>query len=462
MTDIYRDERIPRDAYWPTFVKSLVMTPVGPVTPAASIGVYWGHQYQASEYESKLLQSLASAADLALVGVRAYDEARSARLQAEAASRLKDEFLATISHELRTPLNGILGWARLLRVGRLSAEEMRRALETIERNAQAQNRLIEDLLDISRIISGKMRLDMREVKLVPVIEAALNVVRPVAEAKGVHLQSLLDAGMEAVAGDADRLQQVIWNLLSNAIKFTPRGGEVRVQLKLTKTQAEISVSDTGAGISPEFLPYVFDRFRQADGSSTRLHGGLGLGLAIVRHLVELHGGTVQAHSAGLGQGATFTLTFPLIASYQPDVLPLVSHTLPTDLKISLDGVHVLLVDDDPSTRDLLFTLLVSKGATVSAVASAAAGLAALTSLPDIIISDIEMPEEDGYAFIRKVRSAEQGRAAQVPAIALTAYARVEDRVRAISAGYQMHVPKPVEPTELLLVIASLAQRQEIL
>ncbi len=456
--DIYQDERIPHDAYRPTFIQSLVMTPIGPGTPVASIGVYWARRHRASEYETKLLQSLASAADLALAGVRAYDEARRAQAQAEEANRLKNEFLATVSHELRTPLNGILGWAKILHAGGLPAAKTQQALETIERNARLQNRLIEDLLDISRIISGKLRLDMRELNLAAVIEAALSIVRPAAEAKAVHLQTFLDPAVGLVVGDADRLQQVVWNLLSNAIKFTSSGGQVSVRLKLVQTQVELSVSDTGAGISPAFLPYVFDRFRQADGSITRSHGGLGLGLAIVRHLVELHGGTVQANSLGEGQGTTFTVSLPLIATSQSATPPLMGESLSPEFEGRLQGLRALVVDDDPSARELLTTLLTATGAAVTAVESSAAGLAVLASAPpDIIISDIEMPGEDGYSFIRRVRNGD-GRGAQTPAIALTAYARVEDRVRALSAGYQMHVPKPVEPTELILVIASLFNR----
>lgn len=457
--DIYQDMRIPHEAYDPTFVRSLVMTPVGPGNPVASIGVYWAHQYHASEYERELLQSLASAADLALAGVQAYDEARQARAQAEEANRLKDEFLATVSHELRTPLNAILGWAKMLLSGKLPAAEVLHALEIIERNARSQNRLIGDLLDVSRIISGKMQLELRPVNLAAVIEAAVNVVRPTAEAKGVNLYSILEAGTVSVTGDAERLQQVVWNLLSNAVKFTPREGSVLVQLEQVDTLVEITVSDTGAGINAEFLPYVFDRFRQADSSITRPHGGLGLGLAIVRHLTELHGGTIRVQSEGEDQGATFTISLPISAAacnastLQMQSLHLQEAPVP-DFGVRLDGIRLLVVDDELDARNLLLSMLKSSGAEVSAVESSAEGLRALAEASfDVIISDIEMPGEDGYSFLRKARSLQPEK--MIPAIALTAHTRTADRVRALSAGYQSHVSKPVEPAELLAVIANL-------
>lgn len=462
--DIYQDARIPHDAYATTFVQSLVMTPVGPGFPVAAIGVYWDHKYHATAYEMELLQSLASAADLALVSVRAYDEARRARQQAEDANRLKDDFLATVSHELRTPLNGILGWAKMLRSGKLTNEKTQQALETIERNARSQNRLIEDLLDVSRIISGKMQLDLHPIDLATTVEAALNVVRPTAEAKGVGLYSILEAKNTTVIGDAERLQQVVWNLLSNAIKFTPREGSVLVHLEEIDSHLELTISDTGAGINPAFLPFVFDRFRQADSSITRPHGGLGLGLAIVRHLTELHGGTVRVKSPGEGQGATFIVTLPVnnIARNPPPPLPVQMESeekAQLEPGLRLDGLRLLVIDDEADARDLLVSMLKTGGAEVVTAGSSADGLQAFAEGPfNVIISDIEMPNEDGYTFIRKVRGLSDQQSRLIPAIALTAHTRTEDRIRALAAGFQSHVSKPVELTELMAVIASLHQQ----
>jgi signal transduction histidine kinase len=383
---------------------------------------------------------------------------KSARREAEAANRSKDQFLAVVSHELRTPLTAMLGWARLLRSGNLDAPTRERALDSIERNTKSQAQLIEDLLDVSRIISGKLRLDIRSVDLVSVIEAALDAVRPAADAKGIRLQPLLDPKLEPIVGDAERLQQVVWNLLSNAIKFTPRGGRVQVRLALAGSQVEVTVSDTGAGIEPSFLPHIFERFRQADTTSTRTHGGLGLGLSIVSHLVELHGGTVSADSAGEGNGATFTVKLPLgAASASSDgIQPHASNGTSFEGRGQLAGLKVLVVDDDPDTLAMLGMVLRQCGADVRAVLSAAEALAALReSQPDVLISDIGMPGEDGYALIRSVRALE-GPLREIPALALTAYARVEDRLKVLSAGFQMHVPKPIEPEELVAVVSSLA------
>jgi signal transduction histidine kinase/ActR/RegA family two-component response regulator len=387
--------------------------------------------------------------------------------QAEAASRTKDEFLATMSHELRTPMTAILGWAQLLRSRTLSEEDFERALEIVERNAQAQNKLIDDLLDISRIITGKLRLDVRPVDLAGVVRAVVEALRPTAEAKAIRLQALVDPQAGPVSGDTDRLQQVVWNLLSNAIKFTPKGGRVQVRLERIDSHIEIIVSDSGRGVSPEFLPHVFDRFRQADGTSTRKHGGLGLGLSIVRQLVELHGGTVSVESDGEGKGATFIVQLPqMIARRQADdAAPVRRHPtvggsgLSFDCPPMLKGLRILVVDDEPDTRRLLCTLLEQCGSEVVTAGSAHEGLAAFArSKTDVIISDIGMPEEDGYEFIAKLRAAEAGHGTRIPAIALTAYARVEDRVRALNAGFQVHVPKPIEPVELLAVVASLTGR----
>ncbi len=383
------------------------------------------------------------------------------------ANRAKDEFLATVSHEVRTPLNAILGWARMLRTGKLDEQMEARALETIERNAKAQAQLIEDLLDVSRIITGKLRLDVRPVELATVIEAATDAVRPAADAKNIRLDVALDYGTGPVSGDPDRLQQVVWNLLSNAIKFTPSGGRVSVRLEQKGAYARISVSDTGRGIKPEFMPYLFDRFTQADSSLTRKHGGLGLGLAIVRHLVELHGGRIRATSEGEGKGATFEITLPL-AMAQDQLLFLKSDTiieLPAepieslfDSKIKMNGLRVLVVDDDTDARELVKTALTQCGAEVKAVSSAAEALEALVTFKaDVLVSDIEMPGEDGYSLIRKVREQGDG-ASRIAAAALTAHARVEDRLRALSAGFDTHVAKPVEPSELIAVVASIARR----
>lgn len=388
---------------------------------------------------------------------------QQARAAAEAANRLKDEFLATLSHELRSPLNAMLGWTRLLNSRKFDEATTVRALQTIERSAKSQAQLVEDLLDVSRIIQGKLRLNTCPVQLVSVIEAVMETVRPAAQAKEIGLQSVLDPTSGLVAGDSDRLQQVIWNLVSNAIKFTPKGGCVQVRLETVNSQVEITVTDTGKGIDPEFVPYVFERFRQADSSSTRVYSGLGLGLAIVRHLVELHGGTVYAHSAGEDKGATFTVKLPRLSvvaeaahpQHSPRTVdPAVSH----DNLPALKGVRIVIVDDEPDSRDLLVATLEQCEAKVFAFASAHEALVAVSQLkPDVLVSDIGMPLEDGYSLIRKVRQlpAEQG--GHIPAIALTAYARAEDRTRAIASGFQMHIPKPVEPAELATVVASLAK-----
>lgn len=387
---------------------------------------------------------------------------QEARAAAEAANRLKDEFLATLSHELRSPLNAMLGWTRLLNSRKFDEATTARALQTIERSAKSQAQLVEDLLDVSRIIQGKLRLNTRPVELVSVIEAAIETVRPAAEAKEITLQSVLDPATGRVAGDSDRLQQVVWNLVSNAIKFTPKGGQVQVRLERVNSHVEITVTDTGQGIEPEFVPYVFERFRQADSSSTRVYNGLGLGLAIVRHLVELHGGTVRAHSEGEGKGATFTVKLPLIPVRVKRHLDGHAHPtlvdVPFDNSPVLNGIRVLIVDDEVDSREFLVAALEQCEANVFAFASASEALEAVSRLkPDVLVSDIAMPLEDGYSLIRKVRqlSAEQG--GQIPAIALTAYARAEDRTRAIASGFQMHIPKPVEPAELATVVASLAK-----
>ncbi|WP_225410222.1 PAS domain S-box protein [Stigmatella hybrida] len=386
----------------------------------------------------------------------------AAREEAEEANRLKDEFLATVSHELRTPLTAMLGWVQMLRMGTLPAAKHARALETVERNARAQGQLIEDLLDVSRIMSGKLKLEVMPVEVSVVVEQALESVQPAAAAKGIRIQAALDSTGH-VMGDAQRLQQVVWNLLSNAVKFTAKGGRIQVLVERRDSSVDITVADTGRGIPEKFLPHVFDRFRQADGSTTRSAGGLGLGLSIVRHLVELHGGTVQALSEGEGKGATFIVTLPMsVALRREVVIPRsMAPDLPRGLQCPPELAHlrVLLVDDEEDTRELLRTLLEGCQVTIFTAASAEEGLATLVSKrPDLLISDIGMPGVDGYGFIARVRalSAEEG--GRTPAVALTAYARMEDRARVLLAGFHSHVPKPVEPVELLAVLASLSGR----
>lgn len=395
------------------------------------------------------------------------DEQRRTAEELREANRVKDEFLSTVSHELRTPLTAILGWAHLMRAGQLDDKYSANALETIERNARAQSQLIDDLLDVSRITTGNLRLDVRQVEPASFIESAIEALRPAAEAKEVRIQKVMDTGVVSVAGDPARLQQIVWNLLSNAIKFTPRGGRVQIRLERINSHVEIAVSDTGVGIKPEFLPHVFERFRQADQKTTRQHGGLGLGLAIVRHLVELHGGTVEADSPGEGQGSTFVVKLPVVSIYQKNNLaervhPAARDTFPAfDCPERMDGTRVLVVDDEADTRELLSVGLGQCGAEVITVGSAQEALEVIEKeRPTVMVSDIGMPGEDGYELIAKIRALPAARGGKIPAIALTAYARTEDRLRALRAGYQMHVTKPVELTELVAVITSLVQRND--
>jgi signal transduction histidine kinase/FixJ family two-component response regulator len=404
------------------------------------------------------------------------------REESEDVNRLKDEFLATVSHELRAPLNAIHGWVKLLREGRLNQDETARALEIIERGARAQNRIISDLLDVSRIITDKLRLNARPIRLAVAIESAVESLRQSADAKGISIELDLDGQAGPVAGDSDRIRQIVWNLVSNAIKFTPDRGQVRVKLERVENYVEITVSDTGVGIVPGFLPFVFDRFRQGDGSSTRRQGGIGLGLAIVRRLTEMHGGSVHAQSPGPDQGATFVVRLPLIAqasdetneAYEANetyVSPMSQAPYTTDTSHAsdavdqapeLDGLRVLAVDNDSDARDLIKTILSQYGAVVETAGSTSQALTFFERAeewqPELLISDIEMPEADGYQLIRKLREMESRRGRRAPAIALTAYARTEDRLRSLSAGFDMHVTKPVEPMELLTIVASLTGR----
>jgi PAS domain S-box-containing protein len=388
---------------------------------------------------------------------------RSARAEAEQAIRLKDEFLATVSHELRTPLNAMMGWARMLRSGRLDAESREHALEVIERNAWAQKQIIEDILDVSRVITGKLQLNLAPVDLTSVIDAALAAVRLALEAKEIQIKKEMDPRVRFVAGDSNRLQQVIWNLLSNAAKFTPVGGRIELYLKQTNNNIQIVVSDTGPGIDPDFLPCVFERFRQADGSTTRTHGGLGLGLAIVRHLVEQHGGSIKAENRKEGQGAVLTVSLPLPSGELriedvPGAFASEAETSPETP--DLTGVRILIVDDEADVLDLIAMDLAACGAKVTAVAKAAEVIQALEQSEfDLLISDIGMPDHDGYELIRRVRASETAsQSRKVPAVALTAYDRVQDRLCALIAGYDTHVAKPLESGELVTVVASLVGR----
>ncbi|MET0645359.1 MAG: ATP-binding protein [Pyrinomonadaceae bacterium] len=388
---------------------------------------------------------------------------KAAREEAEEANRLKDEFLATVSHELRTPLTAILGWSNMLLARRGDEEMLERGLEIIHRNAQAQNQLISDLLDVSRIISGKLRLDLRTVDLPAIIEAAVETTRPAAEAKGVRLTTALDPRSGPINGDADRLQQVVWNLLTNAIKFTDAGGEIAVRLESVDTRVEITVQDSGIGIDPEFLPHIFERFRQADPGTNRVHGGMGLGLSIVRQLVELHGGTVRAASAGEGTGATFTVSLPFVnfrrGQERAERLPFSSGLTEIHCPPGLQGLRVLAVDDEADTREMIRAVLEYCKMEVITAASASEALEALVqSRPDVLLSDLGMPGADGYALIAKVRALPAERGGQIPAAALTAYVRAEDRVKVLRSGFQLHVSKPLEPNELVAVVANLAGR----
>ncbi|WP_052672250.1 CHASE domain-containing protein [Aliterella atlantica] len=389
---------------------------------------------------------------------------QTARATAEAANRMKDEFLATLSHELRTPLNAMVGWVQLLRTRKFDENTTARALETIDRNTKSLKQLIEDILDVSRIITGKIRLNFSTIELQPVIAAAIETVQPAASAKKIQIETILDPAIKQVFGDASRLQQVFWNLLSNAVKFTPNNGRIKVKLEIVESRIQVRVSDSGQGIEPDFLPYVFERFRQEDGTTTRNYGGLGLGLSIVRHLVELHGGTVRAESPGVGKGATFIVNLPIRAMLNPSQeleqeQPIVIREQPIFCLPSLSELQVLVVDDEADARDLISIALSEYGAEVTTAASASEALEKITqSNFDVLVSDIGMPEEDGYTLMQKVRALNPAQKGKIPAIALTAYARAEDRTKALLAGFGLHVPKPVDPAELAVAIANLAGR----
>ena len=424
------------------------------------IGTIEVQSYQKAAFRDEHITAMRMAANLtavAIENVRLLERESNARAAAEDSNRLKDEFLATVSHELRTPLTAILGWSRMLAGGSLDDAMATRAIETIVRNAKTQSQIIDDILDVSRIITGKLYLELHPIELGPVLEAAINVVRPTAEAKGIHIEVHLEPRPTVIRGDSNRLQQVIWNLVSNAIKFTPSGGSVILTMREMDSRVEISVTDSGQGISGDFLPFVFDRFRQADSTSTRQHGGLGLGLSIARHLVEIHGGTIKAESAGEGKGSTFSFSVPLVTSrttLRPEVERKADINDRFKLQSRLSGIRVLLVDDDEDTLDLLVAALTQASAVVTAASSAqdamqAFGLAEF----DVIVSDIAMPGEDGYQLIQRIRKSGFDRGT-IPAVAITAYAKDEDRERAFSAGYQGFLAKPIELSELVTAITT--------
>lgn len=444
-------------------------------------GLFFGHSAAAvfSERDERIVEAMAAQAAVAMDNARLFEEAKRERERAEAAAkenerllkeaqeagRLKDDFLAVVSHELRTPLNAILGWSSMLLSQSLDDASKTRAIETVNRNARAQAQIIEDILDVSRIITGKLRLDVQLIQPSKVVEAAIDTLHHAADAKNIRLQMLLDPQAGPISGDPDRLQQIIWNLVSNAVKFTPKGGRVQVRLERVNSHIEIAVSDTGQGIAPEFLTQVFDRFRQADSSAARNHGGLGLGLAIVKQLVEMHGGEIKAESPGANQGSTFTVRLPVAVVHNPRAERQTDRIHPKsssgriafDCPPNLEGLRIMVVDDEKDSRELLEDVLSLCSAEILTVASADEALEKISAFdPEIIISDIGMPEKDGYQLIKEIRRREKAQnLKRVPAVALTAYARVEDRMKALSSGFQMHVPKPVEPAELAAVVSSL-------
>jgi len=410
-----------------------------------------------SDDDFRFAQDVAFRAALAVDNARAYNDA-------QVANRLKDEFLATLSHELRTPLNAILGYSRMLQSGMLTPDKHAHALHTVERNATSLAQIVEDVLDVSRIISGKIRLNIQSVDLPSVVSDAVATVMPAAEAKQIRVQTIIDPRAAPISGDPDRIQQIVWNLVSNAVKFTPKHGTVQVRLERVNSHVEIVVSDTGAGIPPDFLPHIFERFRQADSGTTREHGGIGLGLAIVRHLVELHGGTIHAVSGGHEQGSTFRVRLPIMIVHHEE--PVERRVHPTtnvargETQLpDLGGLSVLAVDDDADARSLVAETLESRGARVVAVESAQEALETLQrTRPDILLADIGMAHTDGFDLIKRIRQSSDPAIREVPAAALTAYARAEDRMKVLQSGFQMHLAKPVDPAELIVAVASLAKR----
>ena len=435
------------------------------------IGTIEVQSYEKAAYREEHATAMRMAANLtavAIENVRLLERESTARASAEESNRLKDEFLATVSHELRTPLTAILGWSRMLQGDSLESDMAARAIETIKRNAKAQAQIIDDILDVSRIITGNLFLELQPIELAPILESAINVVRPTAEAKAIQIAVDFEQEPAAVPGDSNRMQQVFWNLLSNAVKFTPAGGKVTVKLHHVNSKVEIEVSDNGQGITAEFLPFVFDRFRQADSTSTRQHGGLGLGLAIARHLIEIHGGSIEASSGGEGRGATFTVRLPLVGSVVASPETSITATAKIDAEAErqerlksqqvLAGLHVLIVDDDRDTLELLSAALTQRSAKVTTAASAAEAIRALKFFrPDVLVSDIAMPGEDGYELIQKVIAL--GIEPGIPAIAITAYAKQADRERALASGFQCYLSKPVELGEFIAAVADASQNR---
>lgn len=422
-------------------------------------GLFFGHSEVGvfQPHHERIAVGIASWAAVALENARLFASVQEA-------SRLKDEFLASLSHELRTPLNAILGYVRMLHAGMLSPDKQTKAIATIERNATSLTQIVEDVLDISRIVSGKIRLNVRSVDLPLVVQDAIDVIAPAADAKGVRVESVLDPQAGPISGDPERLQQVFWNLLSNGVKFTPRGGKLQVRLERINSHIELTVSDTGVGIAPEFLPHVFERFRQAEGGTTRERGGLGLGLAIAKQLAELHGGTIEASSAGVGQGSTFRVKIPLMVVHptrdaEPRVHPR-APSAPANLEgATLQGAHVLIVDDEPDALSLIGEVLETVGARITIASSAEQALSRLdVEVPDVVITDLGMPRMDGFQLMERIRQHPNPRVRELPAAALTAYARSEDRVKALQAGFQIHLAKPIDPAELVTTVAALAKR----
>src|SRR5581483_737852 len=422
-------------------------------------GLFFGHPEvgRFSAHHERIAVGIASWAAVALENARLY-------MNVQEASRLKDEFLASLSHELRTPLNAILGYARMLRSGIVAPDKQERAVTTIERNATSLTQIVEDVLDISRIVSGKIRLNVQTVDFPTIVRNAIDAIAPAADAKGIRVETVLDPDAAPISGDPERLQQVLWNLLSNAVKFTQRDGKVQVRLERINSHVELTVSDTGIGIAPEFLPHVFERFRQAEGGTTRERGGLGLGLSIAQQLTELHGGTIEVASAGVGQGATFRVKIPLMIvhparGHLPRVHPRSAAASPAIVGSPLKDIHVLAVDDEQDALTLVRELLEAAGARMTTARSANEALAKLDAeAPDVVVADLGMPVMDGFGFIARVRRHVDARVREVPAAALTAYARSEDRMKALQAGFQIHLAKPIDPAELVTTVAALAKR----
>jgi signal transduction histidine kinase/ActR/RegA family two-component response regulator len=440
-------------------VRSYLAVPVKGRAGDVIGGLFFGHSQpgQFSQHHERLAIGVASWASVALENARLY-------MSIQEASRIKDEFLASLSHELRTPLNAILGYARMLRSGVLAPEKHQKAIDTIERNATSLTQIVEDVLDISRIVSGKIRLNVQTLELPDIVRDAVDAIAPAADARGVRLETVLDSQAAPVSGDPERLQQILWNLLSNAVKFTNRGGKVQIRLEHVNSHVEVTVSDTGIGISPEFLPYVFERFRQADAATTRERGGLGLGLSIARQLAEMHGGTLEASSGGTGNGSTFRLKVPMMVVHPireevPRIHSRSRSGMPSIPIGVLDDVHVLAVDDEKDAVSLVAEVLESAGARVTTAQSVNEALTKLDAdIPDVLVADLGMPHLDGFDFIEKIRRHPNRAIREMPAAALTAYARSDDRVKALRSGFQIHLAKPIDPAELVTTVAALAKR----